>query len=174
MTFIFLFYFRGGTSAKVQTLASPASSPIPQVVNSYELFWPMVSGKTIGDSWYSLKIIKEKIRSALIFGKAQKADNYLFLAAKRLLETEKLLTDKKEDLASKSFDNFLNNLKLSLDNWEEAKATETTTPAIKENISNRLSNVEVLLKYLSAQYSGDIKGKIGQGSEEVGRFLKSL
>lgn len=176
LVLVSLFYFRSGVSAKVLTVAfpSPAPSPIPQVVNSYELFWPMVSGKTLGDSLYSLKIFKEKIRSALIFGKAQKADNYLFLAAKRLLETEKLLTDKKEDLASKSLDNFLSTLMMGLANWEKAKTEESTTSAIKENINNRLNNIDVLLKYLSTRYSGNVKNKIDQGSEEVGKFLKSL
>lgn len=158
----------------VAPLPSSKPSPVPQAVNSFELFWPMVSGKTLGDQWYFLKTFKEKVRSALIFGKAEKADNYLFLATKRLLESEKLLTDKNVDLASKSLDNFLNDLELSLSNWEKAKTEESTTSSVKENINNRLNNIDILLKDLSTRYTGDVKGKISQGLEEVDIFLSSL
>jgi len=68
-----------------------------KAVDSYELFWPMVAGKTTADGFvYKLKILKEDVRGYLIFGPVQKADYHVFRAAKRLLEAEKLLLDKKD------------------------------------------------------------------------------
>lgn len=71
-----------------------------KAVSSYEMFYPMVAGKTVADGFvYKLKIFKETIRGALIFGPVQKADYNIFLASKRLLEAEKLLLEKNDDMA---------------------------------------------------------------------------
>lgn len=164
-------FYKGVIAASIP---APTPTSSPSSVNSYELFWPMVSGKSLGDSWYSLKIFKEKVRSFLIFGKAQKADYNLFLATKRLLEAEKLLNSKKMDFALTTLGNFSKKLALSLANWEEAKVAGSVTPSIKENLNNRLNNLNALLKYLSPQYEGEIKDKIDQGMQEVNEFLKSF
>src|SRR3989304_3599259 len=76
-----------------------------KAVDSYELFWPMVAGKTTADGFvYTLKILKEDIRGYLIVGSAPRADYKVFLGVKRLLEAEKLLNDGKRLLSLTSFD----------------------------------------------------------------------
>lgn len=81
------------------------SATSAKAVNSYELFWPMVAGKTTSDGFiYQLKIFKEDVRGYLIFGPTQKANYQVLRASKRLLEAEKLLLDKKDDLASITLD----------------------------------------------------------------------
>ncbi len=69
---------------------APLATPKPIAVDSYELFWPLVAGKVEGDSLYSLKILKEKIRGALIFSNLKKSEYNTLLSEKRLLEFEKL------------------------------------------------------------------------------------
>jgi len=71
-------------------------------ISSFELFWPISAGKTIDDSFYWLKNIKEDLRGLLIFGKLQKADYATFLTIKRIVESEKLINENKTDLADKT------------------------------------------------------------------------
>lgn len=76
---------------------SPTSSPTatPASVNSFELFWPIVAGRTQGDSFYFIKSFKEKLREVLMFSSFKKADYNITLSVKRTVEAEKLLLEKK-------------------------------------------------------------------------------
>lgn len=66
-----------------------------QVVNSFELFWPLVAGKTEDTSFYFLKLIKEQVRGWFISGDSKKADYEVLLGTKRILETEALVKSNK-------------------------------------------------------------------------------
>jgi len=97
-----------------------------KAVDSYELFWPMVAGKTTADGFvYKLKILKEDVRGYLIFGPVQKADYHVFRAAKRLLEAEKLLLDKKDSLAQTTLDKTLMHLSAAKRGSENIKTLAT-------------------------------------------------
>jgi len=51
-------------------------TPMPvSEINSFELFWPISPGKTVGDSLFFLKTIKENLRGLVIFGMLQKANH---------------------------------------------------------------------------------------------------
>lgn len=78
------------------TKIAPKPTPQPIEVNSYELFWPIVAGRVQGDSMYSLKILKEKVRGRLIFSNLRKAEYNTVLSEKRLLEFEKLAITNKD------------------------------------------------------------------------------
>ena len=71
---------------------SPSPRPTPAPVDTYALFFPITHGKVIGDSLYSLKLLKERLRGMLIFGDFNKAMYNITLSEKRLVETEYLLT----------------------------------------------------------------------------------
>ncbi len=122
-----------------------------EVVNSFEMFWPMVAGKTEGDKFYSVKLLKEKIRGYLIFGPAPKADYQVFLGVKRLLEAEKLLSEGKQSLSLTTLDKSVN----------EFQAAQTTVPL---NSKDKLEKVISLATYLSSKYSSDqqINSKLEQ------------
>lgn len=75
-----------------------------QIVNSFELFWPLVAGKTEDTSFYFLKLIKEQVLGWFISGDSKKADYAVLLGTKRALEAEKLLKDGKNDLALKTLE----------------------------------------------------------------------
>ncbi len=117
-----------------------------KAVDSYELFWPMVAGKLPGESMYSLKLLKENLRGALIFGTVQKSEYKIFIAAKRILEAEKLLSLAKNDLALKSLNTCLGYLQ------------KVDKNGISTDAQSRLKNIKDLAKYLDAKYpdSSDI------------------
>lgn len=118
-------------------------------VNSFELFWPVVAGKSKGDTLYSLKLFKEKVRGFLIFGKPQKADYSLFLATKRILEAEKLSKEGKKDYSVQTFDMALSQLAVV------EKSIEDSGDNIKSTVDDlnlKFDNLEVFLPWLVPQY----------------------
>lgn len=102
---------------------SPSPTPIP--TTSYEIFYPIVAGKVRGDSLYFLKILREKIVDLLIFSPIKKADYHLILSKKRLVETEKLISDGKTTNAEKTIEKSVE---------EFRKALEITNKATKKGI----------------------------------------
>lgn len=114
-------------------------------VNSYELFYPMVAGKTVADGFvYKLKILKENIRGSLIFGAPQKSDYRVFLASKRLLESEKLLSEKKDDLALVTLDKVIMYLTLAKKSSENIKTLSTDmskTHMSKIDVAKKLQEI---------------------------------
>lgn len=119
-------------------------------VNSFELFWPVVAGKTKGDSLYSLKLFKEKVRGFLIFGKPQKADYSLFLTTKRILEAEKLSKEGKKDFSLETFDMALSQLAVVEDSMISSGEDIIATV---DDLNLKFDNLEVFLPWLIPQYT---------------------
>lgn len=122
-----------------------------QEVNSFELFWPVVAGRTMGSPIYTIKLVKEKVRGALIFGKAQKAEYFVFLATKRVVEAEQLLGEGKSDLAAKT----LGNATVLLDKSEASvsQAGESISTVVDE-MNKKLDNLETFLPSLASKNDG--------------------
>lgn len=155
--------------------ASPSPTPTPQAaVNSFELFWPMAPGKTMTDSLYSLKILKEKISGFFIFGVPEKADYRLFQATKRALEAEKLLADGNQDLARKTLDDMNSSLNQGYDLWQSAKDKGAGTGSVKDSIAAKLSKLEAFYKYMAGKNQGEVKSKLDQATEKIHSFQYSL
>lgn len=138
--FVFLFGITGSAKAV-------------DAMNSFEVFWPMVAGKLPGESMYQFKILKENLRGILIFGPVQKSEYRIFIAAKRILEAEKLLSLSKNDVALKT-------LNICLNYIQSVDKTGISTDA-----QSRLKNIKDLAKYLSAKYPE---------SAEVNAVLKKI
>lgn len=168
---IFFFIFIQKTIAE-DGVASPTSAP--QTINSFELFWPVVAGKTEGDSLYFLKIIKEKIKGKLIFGHSKKADYAVSLATKRVVETEKLLQKNENRLALDTLDKAINRLGYGQANWIKSKQLAGGNVSERVNLENQLNNLDVFLTYLSSKYEGEINGKLLQTLDKVKEFTKEL
>jgi len=118
-------------------------------VNSFELFWPVVAGKSKGDTLYSLKLFKEKVRGFLIFGKPQKADYSLFLTTKRVLEAEKLSKEGKKDYSVQTFDMALSQLAVVEKSIEDSGDNMKSTV---DDLNLKFDNLEVFLPWLVPQY----------------------
>lgn len=115
-------------------------------IDSFDLFWPIAAGKTRGDRFYFLKLAKEKVRGALIFGDAKDADYHLFLATKRVVEAEKLLGENKLDEAKDTLQDALEHIEEASEEWSDVENTDTP---VKHEINNKLNNLETFLPYLS-------------------------
>ena len=135
------------TSLLAQEDINPTTGPNTQI-SSFELFWPVVAGKTAGDSFYSLKILKEKVRGFLIFGRPQKADYNVFLTVKRSVEAEKLLGEGKIDLANKTLDRAIAEVEKANNIVKEGVDLKKKA----DQMNNRLDNLEIFLPWLLEQH----------------------
>ncbi|MFC1625807.1 DUF5667 domain-containing protein [Patescibacteria group bacterium] len=134
-------------SVLAEDVATPVSTPSSEV-SSFEMFWPIVAGRTMGDSLYSLKSFKEKLRGVLIFGQAQKADYSVFLATKRIVEAEKLILEGKTDLVEKTLVEATKQIDKATVNVTQALATGNPFQEQAINMGNRLSNLEIFIPQL--------------------------
>ncbi len=124
----------------------PSVTPIPSM-NSFEVFWPLSSGRVEGDKLYLFKLLKEKIRGKMIFGNAEKFDYKVLLATKRVLESEKLLNDNKVDEAKKTLGRANKQLVEAL----SIVKLESSINGSNES-QNRLTKMSELLNYQSSKF----------------------
>ncbi len=145
-------------SYKTAKAASPSPSPAPamQEVNSFDLFWPMVSGKTKDNNLYFLKILKEKIRGFFIFSSALKSDYHVFLSVKRLLEVEALLKENKEDIANQTAEEVSKNIDSALTNAEKSKKEDFSS--VSGQMNDRLTKMKTLIDWLMTKYPNSKSG----------------
>lgn len=141
------------TTTKTVLAKTIAQSPTPvPVVSSFELFWPMVGGKTIQSKIYFLKTLKEKIRGFFIFGSAQKADYDIFLGIKRMLEAEILMKANLTDFANRTLDSATNEFVKANSTLTNAKNSGNIDQSTKDEINIRLANLKKFVTSLIAQY----------------------
>lgn len=141
-------------------------------VNSFEIFWPLVAGRTKGDKFYTLKTFKEKVRGLLIFGKPQKADYSLFLVTKRLLEVEKLSKEGKKDYSLQTLDNALAGLSAVDDSMTDAGEGIKLTI---DDLNLKFDNLEIFLPWLINEYKDrDLKDKTQLVLDKVIEFHKKI
>ncbi len=153
------------TSVISKPTATPSSTPVP-VVNSFELFWPLVAGKTMQSKLYFLKTLKEDIRGLFIFGSAQKSSYDLFLGTKRMLEAETLIKVNASDLANKTLDSAISDLDKANSSLESAKNSGDVDQGTKDEINMRVSNLRKFVDSLLVQYS-DYKERLQNVSEKL-------
>ena len=134
----------------------------------------MVAGKIMGDSLYSLKSLKEKLRGSLIFGSAQKSDYQVFLATKRVLEAEALLGKGKDNLAIKTLDKAGFFLDAASGNLEKAKKESEGSVTGLDLTKTRLENIKKLVSWLSTEAKENIKSKLEEVNTKVDALQKSL
>ena len=147
VTLLLAFFF----SVSSALALTPAPTATPDV-NSFELFWPLVAGKTVTDPVYKLKLFKEQLRGALIFGSLQKADYSVFIAIKRSLELEKLLDQDNPPAAQKTASLVQQSLTKANSSVEKYKsAGNSDTAGIGPQMVTRLDNMTKLFTWLTTK-----------------------
>lgn len=131
----------------IETTLTATAEEVAEI-NSFELFWPIVAGKTMGDPLYFFKSLKEKVRGWLIFGKPQKAEYAVFLATKRVVETEKLINEGQKDLANKTLKRATSQLNVA---EKSVDATKGSLGNVVDEINNKLDNLEKFIPWLAFQ-----------------------
>ena len=155
-------------STSAFAVSTPTPTSPPSNISSFELFWPIVAGKTMDDSLYTLKTLKERVRGFLIFGKPQKADYSVFLATKRVVEAEKLINENKREFAVKTLDKAIVLLE-SAEMKVSGALGESISSDTKNNINKQLENLEIFIPRLIAQ-DDNLAGKL----QEVLNVVKTL
>lgn len=171
ITLVFSFYLLfSGKAVRAVNTGDTNISP----VSSYELFWPIVSGKVMGDKMYSLKIAKEKLREALIFGNSKKANYNIMLSEKRLVEAEKLLVDGKKEEAQKTFTIATQKRQKVMSNIEKTKAAGLSIDTLKGDFVKSLEKQELLLNYLMTIPNSKEVGAVKDSLADVESLLSQL
>jgi len=169
LIFVSLVFLTLGFFSKVYALDEVlAEKGESSEISSFELFWPIVAGKTMGDPLYTLKTLKEKVRGLLIFGKPQKANYFVLLATKRVVEAEKLIDNNEKDLALKTLDR-ANSLLMSADKAISGIPAGLIYSETKDNINKQLGNLETFIPWLSSR-----KGELSAKLQEILETVKTL
>ncbi len=129
-----------------------ASASAKVTLNTFETFWPLTAGKTMGDSMYFLKTLKENLRGLLIFGAPEKGEYQVFRATKRLLEAESLMKSEKQQLALQTVivaNDFLTQSKSSLKDI-------SGRDELKTDVKNKLDKLITLVDEMVDNSGGDL------------------
>jgi hypothetical protein len=167
------FFFLNPYSLQASDVEEDIGSQEVEEVNSYELFWPMVAGKTRGDFLYPLKSLKEKVRGVLIFGIPEKVNYSIFLATKRTLEVEELLNEGKTDLANRTIDSALKELLKAESNIKKSIDQGDDFGEVGNEIVKNSDKLERLVIWLAKSETGS-KEKLQELSEKVHSIKTSL
>lgn len=174
IAFFLLFLFPALSFAQDRTISG---SPSPGLVSDntidvYAVFWPLVPGKTMGDSLYSLKIFKETIGGWFIFGDIKKAEYNITLSEKRALETYKLFIDNKDyKNASKTLDVNQKYLKKTFDLIKKAEKDQKRVDGLKGKFTTSLENQQKLFKLIQSQGPDDQKSQFDKALENINSHL---
>lgn len=150
--------------------ASPAA--LPQPVDSYSLFWPLSAGRTEADSLYSLKLFKETVQEWFVFGDTKKVDYTILLGTKRVLEAEKLLTEGKNELATKALESAATRY---IEAHELAKKAHGKGKFFPQEVRrDRLINVRRLIDYLKTGAPEEVDIKLEKVKDKANMLLSDF
>lgn len=137
----------------IEAYSSPTPSPKP--TTTYELFWPLAAGKTVDAKFFFLKNWKENFKGKLLLGSPAKADYELLLTTKRVIEAEKLLDDKKESFGKKSLELAIQRVEKTSALLTKARQGGENIPSVKDNMLNRIDNLNIFLPRLREKADND-------------------
>ena len=147
---------------------SPSPIPSQLVVDSYTLFWPITPGVTIEDRTFFIKEFKEMIIAIFISGEDKKAEYQITLSTKRIVESERLLKEKKNVAAVKSLEKAKTNLASAKDHLR--KSNDKSSSEVRSNIQKQLENLAVFLPIIKSSTEGEARVKI----EEIQKDISDL
>lgn len=172
LLFVLLLLGNTGSAFAQENLPATASAATPNISDSYTLFWPVVAGKTMDNRLFFLKEWKESIKGVFIFGRAESVDYEIQLSTKRILETEKLLNEKKNIYALKSLERAKEYLISAHQGLQSSEKNKLNHDAIN-NINNQLENLDMFLVSLNTNTNEDVKSKINE-IQQVIKDIKTL
>lgn len=141
---------------------SEASPEAVETVDVYALFWPIVPGKTVNDSMFWLKQLKESFGGMFSFGNINKSENEISISEKRLVEANKLFEDKDYPNAVKTLDMNKKNRDSALDFLKKAKDEKRDVDELKSRLVSSLENQQTVLIFLQTKLPEDQKTKLGE------------
>lgn len=162
------------TEGKEIMEASEESDEVEKV-DSFDMFWPIVAGKSRGNSLYFLKSFKEKLRGFLIFSDFKKAEYKIMLADKRTVEAEKLLmVDKDFDNGKKTLEDGKKDRQMAVSRLEKATASGIDTTGLKDKILSSFEKEQKLLKSMKLTVSDEGKSMIDESVSDIETLTSSV
>lgn len=154
---------------------SPAIPTAAETIDVYAMFWPLVPGRTMGDSMYPLKLLKETIGDWLSVGDIKKAEYYITLSEKRILETNKLfINDKDYNNGAKTLELNQQYLKKTFDLIKKAEKAQQKVDSVKGKFTTSLENQEKIFKLIQSQVPDDQKGQFNKAMENINSYMTLL
>lgn len=143
-------------------------------VNSFELFWPIVAGKTAGDVLYPLKTLKENLRGFFIFASFNKAEYNITLSEKRLVEAEKLILEKDFSNAEKTLSMAKKKRNKAMSYIKKSTSSGIETTNLKVRFISSMEKQSMVLNYLLQDIPEDQKELINQDLEQMFSITEKL
>jgi len=126
-----------------------------------------------GQTLYFFELLKEKIQILTAITPAAKAQLYLNLANLRLAEYKALTQEGKTDLAKKSFDQYLEKLKLAIQNIQILKKQNGSVDSDANDITTRLQNQTQDLSAASRALNQVLPDKLSL-AQQIGQQARDL
>lgn len=139
----------------------PAEETVEEI-DVYAVFWPIVPGKTVADSMFWAKQLKENFSGFFSFGAINQSKYQIELSEKRLVEANKLFDDKDYSNAQKSLDLNKNHRDEAIILLKKARDEKRKVDELSGRLVTSLENQEKVLKFLLTKLPGDQKGKINE------------
>lgn len=138
------------------------ASDSAEIVDVYATFWPIVPGKTVADSMFWAKQLKEAFGGFFSFGTINQSKYQIELSEKRLVEANKLFKDKDYPNAQKSLDLNKKNRNEAMKLLKKARDEKRKVDELSGRLVTSLENQEKVLRFLLTQLPEDQKGKINE------------
>lgn len=147
------------TTSGISAAMPPQPSASPEKVDVYAVFWPVVPGTTVADSMFWFKQLKEGLGGIFKFSTISKAEYQIGISEKRLVEANKLITNKDYPNALKSINLNSDARQRALELKKKAVEEKANTLELTNKLVKSLENQEKALAYLSTQLPEDQKSK---------------
>lgn len=168
--FVFLFSPVSSILAqdKGEDKAIAQSNSETEKIDVYAMFWPVVPGKTVNDSMFWLKQLKESFGEFFSFGDINKSEYQIALSEKRLVESYKLYTEDKDyNNAEKTLAMNKANRDQAVKLMKKAQEEQRKVGELKSRLVPSLENQQLVLKSVVEEISEDRKGKVNEIIEEL-------
>lgn len=137
-------------------------------IDVYAMFWPVVPGKTINDSMFWVKQLKESFGDIFSFGDINKSKYQISLSEKRLVEAYKLFTvDKDYSNAEKTLEMNKANRDKAVAYMKKAQEEKRKVGELKTQLVPSLENQQLVLKSLLSKLPEENKVKVNKIVEEL-------
>lgn len=146
----------------------PSATESSKSADAYALFWPVVPGKTIKDSTFFLKQLKESFGEFFSFGEISKSEYQINLSEKRLVEAFKLFTEDKDfSNAFKTLDMNKQNRDKSLEYLKKTQEAKKEVKELRIRLSSSLEKQQTVIKGLLSKVPEEQKGKLSEIIEKL-------
>lgn len=154
--------------AFAQDEMSTNSTASSETIDVYAIFWPIVPGKTVKDSMFWVKQLKESAGEFFSFGDINKSKYEITLAEKRLVEAYKLFTEDKDYInAQKSLEMNKGNRDRAVAYMKKSQEAKRKVGELKSRLVSSLENQQIVLQNLTTKLPDDQKEKLSEIIEKL-------